>query len=456
MRRLLSLVPVAVSVAAVLAACDGATTAPPVDNDPDGFFAGEHCDDNNASISPRAAEVCDGIDNDCDELIDDADDDVNPNLFRPFYEDADGDGFGDAGSMVEQCEAPKGYVENDQDCDDSDERTAPGVGERCDQVDNDCDPETPDAGIAFRAAGGNWRQFTDQFLAATEEAPVTINLDEDGTLYVCEGTWFGGFRIRRDVDVVGAGAETTILDGGGISPGLWIDRAVQVSIADITLRNGADPVNVQEVGASLHCEDPAVVTGTGVVVEGGPNATYGGALSVMDGCEMALAASNVGAGRAVNGGLVYVGGGTLTLENSSLLGGEATTRGGGIALGPLHADADAEALSELVCDECLIDTNRTSTGGGGAAYVGANSTFTMTGGVLSNHTAVGRGGAILIDTNENGGAQVSLTDTSLSENFDTDGTEANDVYIPALDAAFLFDEEATTVTCDETDGCVEP
>ena len=82
MRRLLSLVPVAVSVAAVLAACDGATTAPPVDNDLDGFFAGEDCDDNNASISPRAAEVCDGIDNDCDELIDDADDDVNPNLSR--------------------------------------------------------------------------------------------------------------------------------------------------------------------------------------------------------------------------------------------------------------------------------------------------------------------------------------------------------------------------------------
>ena len=45
------------------------------DFDGDGWYAeeygGEDCDDSDPDVNPDATEVCDSIDNDCDDLIDD-------------------------------------------------------------------------------------------------------------------------------------------------------------------------------------------------------------------------------------------------------------------------------------------------------------------------------------------------------------------------------------------------
>lgn len=46
------------------------------------------CNDNDSKINPGSPEVCDGIDNNCDRKIDN-----NLRQFR-FYQDKDGDGFG--------------------------------------------------------------------------------------------------------------------------------------------------------------------------------------------------------------------------------------------------------------------------------------------------------------------------------------------------------------------------
>ncbi len=49
----------------------------PVDMDGDGFFSDVDCDDDNPAVNPGAIEVCDGIDNNCDGLIDDEDPEVD-------------------------------------------------------------------------------------------------------------------------------------------------------------------------------------------------------------------------------------------------------------------------------------------------------------------------------------------------------------------------------------------
>jgi hypothetical protein len=85
-------------------------------------YAPEYGDCNflNSQVYPGAPEICDGDDNNCDGIDDNAADG------DAFYKDVDGDGFGDPSNSMNFCSDadPRGYVENDEDCDD----TTPTVG----------------------------------------------------------------------------------------------------------------------------------------------------------------------------------------------------------------------------------------------------------------------------------------------------------------------------------------
>lgn len=75
----------------------------------------EDCDDSDAAVHPGAEELCNGVDDDCNERIDD--EPVDPS---PWWRDADGDSYGDPSDQVEACDPPDGYVGNAEDCDDAD------------------------------------------------------------------------------------------------------------------------------------------------------------------------------------------------------------------------------------------------------------------------------------------------------------------------------------------------
>ena len=102
---------------------------------PEGYVASAYdCDDSRDDVNPSAAELCDGADNDCDGNIDEDASDATT-----WYEDADGDGYGDEDSTTEACDEPDGYVDNADDCDDDDDGRSPDVDEVCDGSDNNCD-----------------------------------------------------------------------------------------------------------------------------------------------------------------------------------------------------------------------------------------------------------------------------------------------------------------------------
>ncbi len=62
---------------------------------PTGYVAGTgDCDDTTADVFPGAPEVCDSVDNDCNELIDDDDPNLDRTELAVMYRDADGDGVG--------------------------------------------------------------------------------------------------------------------------------------------------------------------------------------------------------------------------------------------------------------------------------------------------------------------------------------------------------------------------
>ena len=104
----------------------------------DGWVAdATDCDDEDAAVNPGAIEVCNGIDDDCDGVVD-PDDSADAGT---WYADADGDGFGDADTSMTGCDADDGYVTDDTDCDDTDATVHPDAEEICDGIDNDCDGE---------------------------------------------------------------------------------------------------------------------------------------------------------------------------------------------------------------------------------------------------------------------------------------------------------------------------
>ena len=117
--------------------------------------SGTDCDDYNPEIHPGASELCDGIDNDCNGLVDD--NAVNAYI---LYPDADGDFYGDSGATpVTTCDLNSyyGYVTLNTDCDDTKFSVHPGAPEYCDGLDNDCD------GIIDENAvnGSTWYQDAD-------------------------------------------------------------------------------------------------------------------------------------------------------------------------------------------------------------------------------------------------------------------------------------------------------
>ncbi len=93
------------------------------DLDGDGFGAGDaiacgttnnnlDCDDANNAISPDVAEVCNDIDDNCNFEVDEF-------VLNTYYADTDADGFGDVSVTAYACAAPAGFVDNGEDCDDS-------------------------------------------------------------------------------------------------------------------------------------------------------------------------------------------------------------------------------------------------------------------------------------------------------------------------------------------------
>jgi hypothetical protein len=80
------------------------------------------CDDLNPDVHPRADEICNGIDDNCDTIVD--------------YVDADGDGFF---ADDPPCTG--------DDCDDTNPDIHPGAVEACDGEDSDCDGNLPNAEI---------------------------------------------------------------------------------------------------------------------------------------------------------------------------------------------------------------------------------------------------------------------------------------------------------------------
>jgi hypothetical protein len=99
------------------------------------------CNDSAGGIHPGASELCDGVDNNCNKIIDDT--------TKSWFYDSDGDGYGDpASELPGACNGlSKKYVANGDDCNDDNASVSPKVKESCNGRDDNCNGKIDDGAM---------------------------------------------------------------------------------------------------------------------------------------------------------------------------------------------------------------------------------------------------------------------------------------------------------------------
>ena len=411
---------------------------------------GSDCDDADASLHPDAPELCNGQDDDCDGLVDD--DDTGLADPTTWYLDVDGDGFGSDTSAVEACVDPGGYLTVGGDCDDGNADAWPGAPEACDEVDQDCDGANGAPGLAgFLDTDGAFTDLTDTLAAGIDQAPVVWQSGSDGTLYLCEGTWYALLDLVDNVDVQGDGAELTILDGGDTETVVTVATAGQeVTLSRLTIQNGAGSTagsTSRVSGGGAACTAAATLLLDSVrFTANDASAGYGGALFVNGGCAVTASDSTFDANTARYGGAIGIYTGSLTLNSSTVDGNSSIYDGGGI-----YGIAAAEsAPTSIDLQDSTVSHNSGRNGGGLYihSYTSASCLASEGSGAFHANTA-DSGGAIYLN---------GSTPTLYVEGYDmgvdgsADDNTPSDVRVDEPNADYDYEENAT-FACDTEDGC---
>lgn len=162
------------------------------DGDGDGYESWADCNDRSVETHPGAPELLNGIDDDCDEVVDegtvafdddgdgaseqegdcdDADFDVHPGSAEsPNERDDDCDGVVDE-DTVNFDDDGDGWTERDGDCDDTRAVRYPSAGELANGLDDDCDGVVDEGTVNFDDDGDAWAEVDGD----CDDADVDVN-----------------------------------------------------------------------------------------------------------------------------------------------------------------------------------------------------------------------------------------------------------------------------------------
>jgi hypothetical protein len=326
------------------------------DDDDDGFpdvAAVPDCLPFDPNSYPGAPEVCDGLDNDCNETIDDA-------------PDGDVDGQGPCDGDCDDTDPTMHGYDNDGDgyspcqgdCEDGWPAASPAAFEVCNSTDDDCDGVIDDG------------CFTCSLTVPTEHPTVAgaLALAAAGDVICVEpGVYTENLSIDEEVHLLGvAGRTLTTLDGGGLDTVVAFADGIGPGaiLQGFTVTGGAGTADyVNHGGGGIRAR------------EGGPT------LSDL------LVTANTSSG---SGGGIYLTASTAVVSDTIVSNNHSSYCGGGIR-------SNGPALLQRVS---IADNTADGGGGGVCSWGGEIFTAVSFVGNTSWSTTVGGGGLLQLDTAE--------------------------------------------------------
>jgi CSLREA domain-containing protein len=270
----------------------------------------------------------------------------------------------------------------------------------------------------------------------------------------------GDLDVTDSVTIQGAGASTTVVDGGGLDRVFHVPQATTVTIADITIRNGV--VDGAGGGIWINSGSPSGVTTLDRVVVTRNTSTNGGGIALPNGGQLSINASTISNNTTsgVGGGIQNYDG-VIALNNTTISGNTASSPGGGGGI--YNYFGPNGGIVNLRNSTVTANISTVSMGSGVVNYAG---TVKIGNTILAGNTGPDCSGGPLLSTGynlvQNPGCSITGTLTgnltgknaNLGPLLNNGGTTLTHVLLPgspAIDAGSPVAPESSDGACRSTD-----